>query len=153
MPLKYVKGDILDAPNGIIGHQVNCMMVMGSGLAKQIKDKYPRVYTEYVEIMGKAEPRNRLGKCQIIEVRPGQLFVANLFGQFNYGRNGRHTDYNALAQALYGLNDWHNKYCPIDFPIYIPSGIGCGLGGGSWEIVNNIIKNAVPNAIIVRKEG
>ena len=153
MALKYVKGDILQAKIGIITHSCNCFLVFGAGLAKQIKDKYPRAYTECVEIMGKAEPRNRLGKAQIVEVIPGSLFICNAFGQFNYGRTGQHTDYNALAQALYGLNDWHSKYCPVDFPIYIPHGIGAGLGGGKWEVINNIIKNAVPNAIIVRKEG
>ena len=154
MALKYVKGDILDAKIGIITHSCNCFLVFGAGLAKQIKDKYPRAYTECVAIMGKAEPRNRLGKAQIVEVIPGSLFICNAFGQYHYGRgNTVYTDYNALAQALYGLNDWHSKYCPPDFPIYIPHGIGSGLGRGDKDIIHNIIKNAVPNAVIVRKEG
>jgi len=64
--MKFVKGNILDAQHGIIGHQVNCRMVMGAGLAKQIRGKYPRVYTEYVEVMGKADPKTRFGKCQLV---------------------------------------------------------------------------------------
>jgi glucosamine 6-phosphate synthetase-like amidotransferase/phosphosugar isomerase protein len=38
--MKFVKGDILNSQDGIIGNQVNCQMVMGSGLAKQIRSKY-----------------------------------------------------------------------------------------------------------------
>lgn len=45
--MKIIYGDILDITEGIICQQVNCMGVMGSGLAKQIKYKYPRVYYEY----------------------------------------------------------------------------------------------------------
>jgi nicotinamidase-related amidase len=30
-----------------IAHQVNLMGVMGAGLAKQIKQKYPTVYAQY----------------------------------------------------------------------------------------------------------
>lgn len=37
-----LEGNLLDAPFQFIAHQVNCRGVMGAGLAKQIKQKYPR---------------------------------------------------------------------------------------------------------------
>lgn len=152
--MKFVKGDILDAEYGIIGHQVNCQMVMGSGLAKKIRTKYPRVFTEYQEVMGILKPEERLGKCQMVEVVRQKLLVANLFGQFYYGKGRVFTDYNALSMALVGLKDWHIRNVGVkDFPIFLPHGLGCGLAGGDWEVVKGLIGSAIPDAVIVRYEG
>lgn len=151
--MKYVKGDILNAKHGIICHQVNCRLVMGSGLAKAIRDKYPTVYSEYRRVMEVVEAKHRLGKCQIVEVVPRTLYVANLFGQFNFGRARGvvYTDYSAVSSALKSLMDWHKINCHRDFPVYIPRGMSCGLAGGDWKVVEGIIKDVVPNAIVVRK--
>ncbi len=45
-----VEGSVLDAKENIIGHQVNCIGVMGAGLALQIKNKYSMVFEEYCEV-------------------------------------------------------------------------------------------------------
>lgn len=150
--LKYVKGDILDAKHGIIGHQVNCRMVMGAGLAKQIREKYPMVFSEYQEVMGATPFHARLGKCQIVQVGP-DLYVANLFGQADFAPSGiRHTSYNALSMALHGLYDWRTKNfkTEADMPIYLPFGLGSGLARGDWAVIQELINSAVPNAIIVK---
>ena len=47
--IEYIKGNILNATEGIIVQQVNCMGVMGAGLAKQIRDKWPSVYNRYLD--------------------------------------------------------------------------------------------------------
>lgn len=150
--MKYVKGDILDAHYGIIGHQVNCQLIMGAGLAKQIKVKYPQVFERYAA-MKVVKKTNRLGKCQMVEVIPAKLYVANLFAQFDIVPRGMlHTDYTALGISLRNLNRWRTMSIekPQDFPIYLPKGLGCGLGGGDWRIVEGIIHDAIPDAIIVR---
>lgn len=41
--IKYIKGNLLD-------DNLN-LSVIGAGLAKQIKNKYPEVYTEYIKSM------------------------------------------------------------------------------------------------------
>ena len=80
MSIKHVKGDILTTPtrneDTVICHQVNCCGVMGAGLAKQIRDKWPVVFDEYKKICG----TDRLGDSQTVQVAP-QLYVANLFGR------------------------------------------------------------------------
>ena len=48
MEIVYKEGNLLDAQTDVIAHQVNCQGVMGSGVAKQIRDKWPRVYDSYV---------------------------------------------------------------------------------------------------------
>jgi len=149
--MKTINGNILDIKRGIIGHQVNCQMVMGAGIAKQIRDLYPAVYNEYMTVMGKAPINARLGRCQMVVVSPTLLF-ANLFGQFDYRPRGIvHTDYTALAMALRNLARWQNTFVKKDeFPIYLPYGMGCGLAGGSWEIVEGIVRDAIPDATIVK---
>jgi O-acetyl-ADP-ribose deacetylase (regulator of RNase III) len=149
--MKFLKGNILDAQEGIIGHQVNCQMVMGSGLAKQIRDKYPRVYEEYLAVMGQSPIRHRLGRCQIVEIVRTRLYIANLFGQYYYGRREMiYTDYAALGMALRNLQRWRQSFNYDNLPVYLPHGMGCGLGGGNWEIVAGIIRDAIPDAYIVR---
>ena len=131
--------DILSVEDGIICHQVNCMKVMGAGLALEIKNKWPKVYREY---MTKSW---RLGDCQLIEVN-SNLFIANLAGQLEVGK-GVQTNYVSLGNALSKLN---NFAMTRKLQVYIPHGIGCGLAGGDWNVVSKIIKQEVPNAIICK---
>jgi len=35
-------------------------------------------------------------------------------------------------------------------PIYIPFGIGCGLGGGDWEEVVKLLEEDATNAVICK---
>jgi len=151
---KRLKGNILNAEHGIICHQVNCQMVMGAGLAKQIKSKWPHVYSEYRRL-STWPLKQRLGRCQIVEVAPRKLYVANLFGQVDYGREpGRvYTDIGALGKAIMQLRGWHLQNCSKEFPIWFPYKIGCGLAGGQWGAVETLISNLLPDSFIVRREG
>ena len=45
--IKVVKGNLLDATEAIIAHQVNCQKKMNSGVAKAIREKYPIVFDIY----------------------------------------------------------------------------------------------------------
>jgi len=149
--MRTIVGNILDKTYGIIAHQVNCQMVMGAGLAKQIRAKYPRVFNQYKEVFGKIPINKRLGKAQIVEVIERNLYVANLFSQYNYlPRNVRHTDYTALAIALRQMRQWRDNIKGKEFPIYIPHGLGCGLAGGDWNTVHGILMDIIPNASIVK---
>lgn len=42
--LKHIKGDIFKSNADAILHQVNCQGVMNSGVAKQVREKYPIVF-------------------------------------------------------------------------------------------------------------
>jgi O-acetyl-ADP-ribose deacetylase (regulator of RNase III) len=135
--INVLKGDLLNATEDIIAHQVNCQGVMGSGVAKAIKHKYPIAFNEYSKMSTfyKNIKHQLLGKCQIIAVGNGK-YVANLFGQYNFGWSIKHTDYEALKEALTTL-----KVSAKDNSksVALPYNIGCGLGGGNWGIVLSII--------------
>ena len=149
--MKQVRGDVTKAKHGVICQQVNCMLVMGAGLAKQIRAKWPEVYTKYRSLV-EVKVASRLGKCQLVTISDKELYVANLFGQYNYRPLGiQHTDYRALSQAFQSLGLWHKKYCHVDFPIWIPYKLGCGLAGGDWEIVKSLISQNIQNCFIVKR--
>lgn len=130
------KGDIVkNVKQGYILQQVNCMGVMGSGVAKAIRAEYPKVYTQYRVFWNNQDKLSDLmGAAQTVKVSD-ELEVVNLFGQYSYGQNIQHTDYDSLKSALYEFN----KFRDISKPIHHPM-IGAGLGAGDWNIISAMIE-------------
>jgi O-acetyl-ADP-ribose deacetylase (regulator of RNase III) len=134
MTMVYFKhGNILNAEELIICQQVNCLGVMGAGLAKQLRDRYPRMYQRYAQLCENHgnQPDFLLGLVQY--TREEDHVIANLFAQLNYGRSKQQTNYDALRKALYSVSCCEQS-------IAIPYCIGCGLAGGDWDIVLQMIK-------------
>ena len=147
----YVKGDLLKSDCQYICHQVNCQGRMGSGIAKQIRAKWPAVYDAYhakfqemedeiSEMCGGFEyqldvSEVLLGHMQIVPVNDKQN-VINMFAQQYYGYDGkRYTSYDAFWACLGGIRDSVPKGSKIGFPYKI----GCGLGGASWPVIFQMI--------------
>lgn len=137
--IKIVEGSILDASENIIGHQVNCQGVMGAGLAKQIRNKYPEVLHNYSELVSNSKNKSDLlGRMQLVTCGENK-WVANIFGQYSYGRgNVNYTSYIALEDAMIHLREFAIKH---NLTVALPFGIGCGLAGGNWDTVEKIIDN------------
>jgi len=150
-----IKRNILEVKAGIICQQVNCKGVMGSGLAEQIRSSFPQVYTDYIKAF--AEGKLILGNMvltTIDEIAP--LYIANLCGQDRYGRGGVFTDYDALEvgfKKVFNLCEYDLKIRGIRLNVFIPYKIGCGLAGGNWSTVLEIIGRILPKAIICRWRG
>lgn len=142
--IKFMLGDLLDVQEGIIVHQVNCRRRMASGIAKQIRTKYPKHYEDYMN----SNPE--LGNVCFTQVN-NRLYVAGTFSQDGYGytKEITYTDYNALFAALETVNNYSVK---TGLQAYLPYKIGCGLGNGDWDTVLDIIRKTIPDAIIVKKE-
>ena len=138
--IKHIKCDIFESGANIICHQVNCQGVMGSGIAKQVREKYPYVYAEYKRTCDKAKnrPSQLLGFPLCILTEKG--YIANIFSQENYGYDGKcYTDYNAIKTALSLLRNEMQR-TTIFTSIAIPYLMGCARGGGDWNIVYKIIE-------------
>ena len=160
MKIIEIQGNLLDSPCIVLAHQVNCIGVMGSGVARAIKDKWIDVFLEYLKGI-KALDHNCLGGCQIVQAEEGK-YVANIFGQYYYSgyfkdpaeymrqevwkrpeinENGeilRFTNYEALYTGLKRLKDEMVKY---NIPsVAFPWGLGSVRGGGNWEIIRKMIE-------------
>lgn len=133
--METIKKDIFKCKEDIICHQTNCLGVMGSGLAKQVKSKYPEVFNGYEYLCKTSLAKDLLGTALICEANNGK-YIANLFGQINYGKVGQYTDYEALRSAFAELKDFAKEH---NLSIAIPYKIGCGTGGGKWREVLKII--------------
>lgn len=136
-------GNIFDSNAPLLCHQVNCRGVMGAGIAKQIRELYPIVYTAYRQ----AYESNKLllGKVIYVSVEDNRI-IANLCGQYSYGRSGQYTDYRALADCF----DSINAFCKNNFitTIAIPYKMGCGYGGGEWRMVLSAVVMALADSDI-----
>lgn len=105
---------------------------MGSGLARQVRAKYPQVYAPYRAYCATG---NALGTVLFVPVSDNNI-IANIFGQNKYGRDKQYTDYAALQTAFRRVAEVARER---NLPIAIPYRIGCGLGGGDWATVHKII--------------
>ena len=127
MFVKVFKDDITKVVSkGLIIHGVNCQGVMGSGVAKAIKEKWPNVYTEFKR---NSKGPEMLGKVQIVAVEPG-LYVGNAYTQEYYGRDGqRYASLEAVETCLdRAMRYAYNNQLEFSMPK-----IGCGLGGLDWD--------------------
>lgn len=134
--MKLKKGDIFDCEENIIVHQANCLGVMGSGIASQVKEKYPEVYKGYYHYCKTNTAEDILGTSLICQVND-KRYIANVFGQLAFGGDKVYTDYEALRHSLIEVRDFAKEH---KLSVAIPCKIGCGLAGGDWNIVLDMIK-------------
>lgn len=138
--IKIIDGNLLDSNADIICHQVNCQGKMNSGIAKQIRERYPNVFVHYKKLCNfHCNKTELLGQCQAVEIDNGK-YIANLFGQLAYGYDGKqYTDLNALENSMYKLRNMYmlgtNKV------IAFPYGLGSVRGGANWDDVYAIIED------------
>lgn len=143
--MNIIKGNVLDAGTTYIVHQVNCQGVMGAGLAKQIKERYPNVFKMYRNmcILYAQRKSDLLGTAQIIPCDgSNSQFIVNVFAQVDYGRSGLYTNYDAFRVAMehLAITMAQNPTATVAFPYMI----GCGLAGGDWNIISRIIEDVLP---------
>lgn len=145
MTLEFVNGDILNTHANIIVQSVNHKKVMGSGLAKQIRHKYPNILDDYI-LMCERYDFNKIaidGLVYWFGIDSGEYeiqYIASVFGQENYGTDRRHTNYFSLITGLNSVFIYAEKF---SLSVALPYGIGCGLGGGDWNVVLSLIKDAL----------
>lgn len=156
--IKTIEGNLFDSNANFIVHQVNCQSVMGSGVALQVKERYPHVYTEYLKFLRHHQKKksNPLGLAQFVPVDVWALgmvdtilnrriepydasyqYIVNLFGQDTYG-DGLHTDLKAFEKAMRIIME-HAK--AIGATVAMPYNIASCRGGADWKDVYRIIES------------
>ena len=147
--MQFINGNITDVTFGFVCHQVNCQGVMGAGVALAIRKKWLVAYSKYKWAYTNGELK--LGNVIFVKIHNG-LHVAHICGQDRYARVGVHTNYEALHKAIRYISEVRmivNRDMKIMVPVYFPNRMGCGLAGGDWNIVIQIIGKYIPDAKIV----
>lgn len=143
MTISIVNGNILDGDWETLVHSVNHQGVMGAGLAKQIAMKWPEIVTDYKEFCKRFsyDDIRRIGIYHLFVLggKDAGRFIAGIVGQDDYGKRGKYTDYAAIATSLVEVA-WYADRMGL-LRIAIPFGMGCGLGGGDWNVVYPIVQD------------
>lgn len=135
--MKIIKGNLinlaLEGKFDVIVHGCNCFHTMGAGFARQTKEAFPEAYqadleTEYGRY-------NKMGTISSAAVWRDQiaLIVVNAYTQFRYSRKNSMVSYDAIAKAMKLVKEQCSG-SKIAYPK-----IGCGLAGGDWNVVSEII--------------
>lgn len=156
--ITYRSGDVTKAPEKIIAHGCNAQGVMGSGVAKAIKEAFPRAYSFYrtqYDLYGL-----KLGQVvwssitfntpyEIIRKGAPNYYklIANCITQENYGRDGKvYCSYDAIRECMKKIND---VCIAQEIPSVAMPKIGAGLAGGDWQIISKIIEEEFSDSIEV----
>ena len=145
--IKFFNGDLLKSGCDIICHQVNEYGVMGAGIAKQIKEKYPKAFADYTNAIREAARKCKNLPFIALSKQPDGVIVANMFTQ----RNGE-TNLEILRNAVVFLgmqifdlfvtklkfNDMTVAFFDRPFRVGIPYKYGCGIAKGDWGEVRKI---------------
>lgn len=157
--MKIIKGNLIKlALTGhfdVIGHGCNAFCVQKSGIACALNnvfgtnesDKYPLESKKFRGDIGK------LGQIQgyifdlphyvpalwTIPVATDKVSVTvlNCYTQYGAGTDKMYLDYDALRMCLQEIN---RNYAGKD--VGLPK-IGCGLGGGDWNVVKKMIEETL----------
>lgn len=137
--------NICEVKSGIIVHGCNAQGVMGSGVAKQLRAKYPDIfssYTKHLEVYKDLDV-NPLGSVNYAIIDSG-LVIANAITQEFYGRDGsKYVSYIAIKECLKSVAEFATAR---NMSIHIPYLIGAGLGGGDEEKILRIIETKLKDS-------
>lgn len=144
--MQYRKGDLITlAEQGefnYIVHGCNIHNTMGSGIARQIANRYPKAMM--VDFVTQRGDKNKLGCFTaanvISQLKPSISFtIINTYTQPTFGADGgTHISYEALAHAFKQIKLLYDMNPLAHAKIGIPK-IGAGLGGGNWDRIEKII--------------
>jgi O-acetyl-ADP-ribose deacetylase (regulator of RNase III) len=140
---KY-NSNITEVTHGVVVHGCNAQGVMGSGVAKQLRAKYPEIYVDYLNHIEscKKDKMPVLGFVVYTQVSK-DLHIANAITQEFYGRDGKqYIDYTAVLYALMRTARYANA---LQAQVHVPYLIGAGLGGGDEKTILEIIEKTMYN--------
>lgn len=142
MTIELGSGDLLAAEVDAIVNTVNTAGVMGKGLALQIKERFPEVFTAYARACKQGTVT--VGQMHVVPRATPPRFVIN-FPTKQHWRNPSKLEYveSGLAALVRCVRDYEIR------SIAIPP-LGCGLGGLDWADVRPRIVEAFEQAPDVR---
>jgi O-acetyl-ADP-ribose deacetylase (regulator of RNase III) len=133
MAIKLKSGDLLKEKTDAIVNTVNCVGVMGKGIALQFKQRWPKNFKEY-EAASKRE-----------EIKPGTMFISDL-GEWakprfiiNFPTKVHWRGDSKLEYVEDGLRDLVKQVKCLGIKSISLPPLGCGNGGLDWDDVKKLI--------------
>lgn len=137
--IKIIDGNLFDTKAHIICHQCNCQGVMGSGVAAEVKRRYPYVFNSYRKDY--EDGKLKLGYVNFATAQQDQV-IANMCGQSVYGYDGKqYTNYESLQECLNKVLTFAIREYDVQPTIAFPYLMSCYRGGGDWNVVYKMIED------------
>ncbi|PTQ77407.1 O-acetyl-ADP-ribose deacetylase (regulator of RNase III) [Nitrosomonas oligotropha] len=133
----YKIGDIFKEDADAIVNTVNCVGVMGRGIALQFKKRFPENFKVY-EVA-----------CKQKEVVPGKMFIhktGSLIGPkyvINFPTKRHWRGASRMEDIEAGLEDLAKVITEFNIKSIAIPPLGCGLGGLDWTEVRNRIESTL----------
>jgi len=133
--IEFRRGNLLEAEVEALVNTVNCVGVMGKGIALQFKQAFPENFKQYKKA------------CDKSDVKPGKMFTVgtgNFFSPFyiiNFPTKRHWKEDSKLEDVNAGLAALAAEVQRLGIrSIAIPP-LGCGNGGLDWAVVKPLIIN------------
>ena len=142
--IDYVNGDIIRADAEALVNSVNCVGVMGRGLALQFKHAFPDNYKAY------------RAACKRNEVRPGKMFVFERAGLgnpryiINFPTKRHWRSKSNIADIVSGLDALVEEVRDREIRSIALPALASDLGGLNWSEVRSRIEAALSDLTDVR---
>ena len=134
--ITFSKGDLLRSEVDAIVNTVNCVGVMGKGIALQFKQAFPRNYEAYRRA------------CDAGQVQLGKMFVFDTGSMIsprwiiNFPTKDHWKSKSRLQDIATGLQDLKDVIRRLGIRSIAMPPLGCGNGGLDWRDVEPIIRTA-----------
>ncbi len=129
--IEFTSGDMFGRAFDARVNTVNCVGVMGAGVALAFKERYPEMFREYKR------------ECEAGRIKPGKLHVwKRLHGDWviNFPTKRHWRDksrYEDIKAGLEALREYLKDYVGVS--VALPA-LGCGHGGLDWGRVSAMIQ-------------
>ncbi len=129
--MEVLIGDIFNSKTQTLINTVNCVGIMGKGIAAEFKKRYPGMYEDYIS------------RCQRGEIKPGipYLFKTSLFSPqvINFPTKSHWRAASRVEDIEKGLKILVSKYKEWNVESIAVPPLGCGNGQLLWETVGPLI--------------
>lgn len=129
-------GDIFESNCATLVNTVNCVGVMGKGIALEFKKRYPDMYFDYVR------------RCNIGMIKIGEPYLyVNEDGSkiLNFPTKDHWRSPSRLSYVVEGLDWFIRNYEQLQIKSIAFPPLGCGNGGLSWDVVGPIMYQKLKN--------
>lgn len=123
-------GNIFETKCSTIVNTVNCVGVMGKGIALEFKKRYPEMFLDYVK------------RCNMSEVKTGTPYVYTYDEDLkilNFPTKDHWRSPSRLSYVIDGLDWFIDNYEKYNIKSIAFPPLGCGNGGLTWDVVGPIM--------------
>lgn len=130
MAIKVLIGDIFESEAEVLVNTVNCVGVMGKGIALQFKKRFPDMMKDYK------------ARCEAGLVKIGEPYLyQNMFGNsvLNFPTKNHWRAVSRLHDVIKGLDYFIENYQSWKIKSIAFPPLGCGNGGLEWKEIGRVM--------------